>query len=49
MVRFNTESAEDTMDYVNRIVNGKDEPKSNNFADKLDDFNFPAIPVYEGI
>ena len=43
------------MDFVNRIVIGKDDtaskPAKDKFADKLDDFafNFPSIPAYEGI
>lgn len=44
------------MDFVERIVKKRDDPKpanpmENRFADKLDDFNFnfPVIPAYEGI
>lgn len=44
------------MDFVNRIVNNKDEsiikPSHHEarMADKLDafDFNFPSLPAYEG-
>ncbi len=57
-VSLNTESDENTMDFVERIVNGgKKKPKEGknlgeNMADKLDgdfNFNFPSIPPYEGI
>lgn len=49
-------STENTMDFVNRIVNNKDEsiikPSHHEarMADKLDafDFNFPSLPAYEG-
>ena len=45
------------MDFVNRIVNHKDESfmkpdkEGQRMADKLDsfDFNFPSLPAYEGI
>jgi hypothetical protein len=45
------------MDFVDRIVNGDKKKKSNieqdqRLADKFDgdfNFNFPAIPAYEGI
>lgn len=78
-VKLETESAIDTMDFVNKIVNGgggrggvsseirkgsselpsksnirpsSNRRKEERFADRLDagfDFNFPAIPAYEGI
>jgi hypothetical protein len=53
--RMDTENGEDTMDFVNRIVNGgKEAPKKKNnerLAENLNDFNFniPSIPAYEGI
>lgn len=44
------------MNLVERIINNKEEDNSGSkskiqyrFADKLDDFNFPAIPPYQGI
>lgn len=59
-VRLETESAVDTMDFVNKIVNkgktgGGELPSRSNvpggFAERVDtfDFNFPVIPPYEGI
>ena len=57
-VRLNTET-ENTMDFIDRIVNNKQKdepvifkkPSDNRLADKLDDFNFnfPSLPAYEGI
>ena len=60
-MRLETESAVDTMDFVNKIVNGKKPGElpsksslpNERFADRLStqafDFNFPEIPAYEGI
>ena len=53
-IQLNTE--ENTMDFIDRIVNNK-EPKQEknfnqeNYAEKLDDFNFqfPKLAPYEGI
>lgn len=48
-----TDSSENTMDFVNKIVNGKNESAEKmlnkieaRFADKVDDFNFnfPSLP-----
>ncbi|CDW82483.1 UNKNOWN [Stylonychia lemnae] len=54
-VRLDTQSNEDTMDFIERIVNGGEKkPKKDEggLADKLDigiNFNLPQIPPYEGI
>lgn len=57
-VRLETESAVDTMDFVNKIVGkkvGGELPSKSTvpsgFAERVDtfDFNFPVIPPYEGI
>ena len=56
-VYLGTDSSENTMDFINKIVNGKDESaekmlsklEDNKFAEKVDfNFNFPQIPKYEG-
>eukprot|EP00347_Sterkiella_histriomuscorum_P020541 403337413 len=57
-IRLDTEGAEDTMDFVERIMNGGEKKKpaekkqDERLADKFDgnfDFNLPQIPAYEGI
>ena len=54
-VRLDTQSNEDTMDFIERIVNGgekKSKKDDSALADKLDggiNFNLPQIPPYEGI
>lgn len=53
--RLQTDSSENTMEFINRVVNdrGGEDKKvpDNRMADKFDDFNFnfPSLPAYEGI
>ena len=53
--RLMTDSSENTMGFINRVVNDKGDAKEkkpeNRLADKFDDFNFnfPGLPAYEGI